>query len=181
LNLEDKNVLGDQLKWQFRKTRMPFITWETNSSDNSGKHGCHSLRDCGRSKNISYKDSRDPGDILRKSRLYYSRDFWHVKALGQMGAQMSQCCSEAWLSVCFRRHFGPISMGSCGGIFFNHFIIMDETWIHIYKHDPETKEQSKKWRHSGSPCPKKFKTHVIKQCAGNCLLEQRWMLLVDYL
>jgi hypothetical protein len=34
---------------------------------------------------------------------------------------------------------------------------MDETWIHILVYDPETKEQPKKWRHSGSPHPKKFK------------------------
>jgi hypothetical protein len=33
-------------------------------------------------------------------------------------------------------------------------LYMDETLIHIY--DPETKEQSKEWRHSGSPRPKKF-------------------------
>jgi hypothetical protein len=34
---------------------------------------------------------------------------------------------------------------------------MDETRINIY--DPEMKEHSKEWRHSGSPCPKKFKTN----------------------
>jgi hypothetical protein len=30
--------------------------------------------------------------------------------------------------------------------------------IYEYTYDPETKEQSKEWRHSGSPRPKKFKT-----------------------
>jgi hypothetical protein len=35
--------------------------------------------------------SRDPGDIPGKSKLYYSRDFRHEKALSQMGSQMSQC------------------------------------------------------------------------------------------
>jgi hypothetical protein len=40
--------------------------------------------------------------------------------------------------------------------FFNCLIIMDEIWIHIY--DPETKEQSLEWRHSGDSRPKKFKT-----------------------
>jgi hypothetical protein len=34
---------------------------------------------------------------------------------------------------------------------------MKETWIHICY--PETKEQSEELRQSGSPCPKKFKTH----------------------
>jgi hypothetical protein len=40
--------------------------------------------------------------------------------------------------------------------FFNRPITMDETWIHIQ--DPDTKEQSKEWRHSHSPWPKTFKT-----------------------
>jgi hypothetical protein len=35
-------------------------------------------------------------------------------------------------------------------------VTMDKTWIHLY--DPETKEQSKYWRHSDSPCPQKFQT-----------------------
>jgi hypothetical protein len=39
--------------------------------------------------------------------------------------------------------------------FFNCLVTMDETWIHVY--DQGTKEQSKDWRHGGSPCPKKFK------------------------
>jgi hypothetical protein len=42
--------------------------------------------------------------------------------------------------------------------FFNRLVTMDETWIHVY--DPETKGQSKEWRHSGTPRPKKFKTHM---------------------
>jgi hypothetical protein len=35
--------------------------------------------------------------------------------------------------------------------FSNRLVTMDETWIHI--DDPETKEQSKELRHSGSPRP----------------------------
>ena len=31
----------------------------------------------------------------------------------------------------------------------------DETWIHHY--EPESKRQSKEWRHPSSPTPKKFK------------------------
>jgi hypothetical protein len=37
------------------------------------------------------KDSRGPGDIPRKSRPYYSRDFRHEKTLSQMDYQLSQC------------------------------------------------------------------------------------------
>jgi len=32
---------------------------------------------------------------------------------------------------------------------------MDETWL--YPYDPETKQQSMEWRHSGSPRPKQFR------------------------
>jgi hypothetical protein len=46
------------------------------------------------------------------------------------------------------------SARSCG--IFNHVININVTWIHIY--DLETKEQSKKWRYSGSLRAKKFKT-----------------------
>jgi len=39
--------------------------------------------------------------------------------------------------------------------FLSRLVTMDETWL--YHYDPETKQQSMEWRHSGSPRPKKFK------------------------
>jgi hypothetical protein len=48
-------------------------------------------------------------------------------------------------------------------------------YIYIYIYDPETKEESKEWRESGSLHPKKLQdTEVIKQGAGFCLLGQQW-------
>jgi len=38
--------------------------------------------------------------------------------------------------------------------FLLQLVAMDETWL--YHYDPETKQQSVEWRHSGSLCPKKF-------------------------
>jgi len=38
--------------------------------------------------------------------------------------------------------------------FLSRLVPMDKTWL--YHYDPETKQQSMEWRHSGSPCPKKF-------------------------
>jgi len=38
--------------------------------------------------------------------------------------------------------------------FLSQILTMDETWL--YHYDPETKQQSMEWRHSGSPHPKKF-------------------------
>jgi len=36
--------------------------------------------------------------------------------------------------------------------FLSRLVTMDETWLYYY--DPETKQQSIDWRHSGSPRPK---------------------------
>jgi len=41
---------------------------------------------------------------------------------------------------------------------------MDETWS--YHYNPETKQQSMEWRHSGSPSPKKFR---VQKSAGKVL------------
>ena len=57
---------------------------------------------------------------------------------------------------------------------------MDETWLYYY--DPETKQQSIEWRHSGSPRPKKFR---VQKSAGKFLAlifwDQDGILLIDYL
>jgi len=39
--------------------------------------------------------------------------------------------------------------------FLSRLVTMDETWL--YQYDPETKQQSMDWRHSGSPHPKNFR------------------------
>jgi len=57
---------------------------------------------------------------------------------------------------------------------------MDETWLDHY--DPETKQHSMEWRHSGSPRPKKFR---VQKSAGKVLASIFWnqdgILLTDYL
>ena len=44
--------------------------------------------------------------------------------------------------------------------FLSRLVTMDETWL--YHYDPETKQQSMEWRHSGSPRPKKFRVQKIR-------------------
>jgi hypothetical protein len=57
---------------------------------------------------------------------------------------------------------------------------MDETWIHIY--DPETKEQSKEGRHSGSLQRKKFKAQKSSSMVlASVFWDKNGILLVDYL
>jgi len=64
--------------------------------------------------------------------------------------------------------------------FLSQLVTMDETWL--YHYDPETKQQSMEWRHSGSPCPKIF---WVQKSAGKFLAlifwDQDGILLTDYL
>ena len=64
--------------------------------------------------------------------------------------------------------------------FLERLVTVDETWLHHY--DPETKQQSMQWRHSGSPRPKKFKT---QQSAGKVMATVFWdkegILMTNYL
>jgi histone-lysine N-methyltransferase SETMAR len=53
--------------------------------------------------------------------------------------------------------------------FLDRLVTMDETWVHHY--DPETKEQSKEWKHAGSPRPKKFRA---QKSAGKVLASVFW-------
>jgi len=52
--------------------------------------------------------------------------------------------------------------------FLDSTVTGDETWA--FHFTPETKQQSREWRHSSSPKPRKFKTKVCRQTHGNCVL-----------
>jgi histone-lysine N-methyltransferase SETMAR len=73
-----------------------------------------------------------------------------------------------------------------GGIlldFLNHLVTMDETWIHILVYDPETKEQSKEWRHNG-PRDQKISRHRSHQAScwrASVLWDKDGILLLVYL
>ena len=64
--------------------------------------------------------------------------------------------------------------------FLARFISMDETWVH--HHQLETKEQSKKWKHTSSPAPKKAK---VVRSAGKVMASVFWdnqgVILIEYL
>jgi [histone H3]-lysine36 N-dimethyltransferase SETMAR len=64
--------------------------------------------------------------------------------------------------------------------FLDRYVTMDESWVHHY--DPETKIQSKQWKHTGSPPPRKFK---VVPSAGKIMLSVFWdaqgIILTDYL
>ena len=62
----------------------------------------------------------------------------------------------------------------------SRFVTMDKTWL--YHYNPEKKQQSIEWWHSGSPHPKKFQ---VQKSAGKVLASIFWdqdgILLIDYL
>ena len=64
--------------------------------------------------------------------------------------------------------------------FLARFVTMDETWVHHF--DPESKRQSKQWKHLGSPPPRKFRTVAS---AGKIMASIFWdakgILLINYL
>ena len=64
--------------------------------------------------------------------------------------------------------------------FLKRFVTTDEIWV--YHFTPEAKQQSKQWKHPGSPPPKKAKT---VPSAGKVMVSVFWdadgILLIDYL
>jgi len=64
--------------------------------------------------------------------------------------------------------------------FLSRLVTMDET--RLYHYDPETKQQSVEWRHSGSPRPKKLR---VQKSAGQAVASIFWdqdgILHIDYL
>lgn len=64
--------------------------------------------------------------------------------------------------------------------FLARLVTLDETWLYFY--DPETKEQSKEWRHSGSPRPKKVRTQKsTKKVMASVFWDKDGIIMVDYL
>ena len=59
--------------------------------------------------------------------------------------------------------------------FLLRLVTMDKTWL--YHYDPETKQQSMEWRHSGSSCPKKSTGKVLT----SIFWDQDGILLIDHL
>ena len=59
-------------------------------------------------------------------------------------------------------------------------VTMDETWP--YHYDPETKQPSVEWRHSGSPRSKRFRVQKsARKVLASIFWDQDDILLIDYL
>jgi len=96
---------------------------------------------------------------------------WVPKCLN-VDQKRQRCQSSEQILVFFRRDPND---------FLSRLVTMDETWL--YHYDPETKQQSMEWRHSGLPRPQK-KLRVQKS-AGKVLAsifcDQDGILFIDYL
>jgi len=97
--------------------------------------------------------------------------WWVLKSLNA-DQKHQGCQSSEQLLEFFRRDPNDI---------LSRLVTMDETWL--YHSDPETKQQSMEWRHSGSPIlPKKFR---VQKSAGKFVASIFWdqdnILLIDYL
>ena len=64
--------------------------------------------------------------------------------------------------------------------FFSRIVTQDETWVHHF--EPESKEQSKAWKHLGSPPPRKFKAMTSpKKIMASVFWDQDGIIMIDYL
>ena len=64
--------------------------------------------------------------------------------------------------------------------FVKRFVTVDETWVHHFQ--PKTKQQSKLWKHHGSPAPKKAKSVIsARKVMASVFWDSEGVLLIDYL
>ena len=64
------------------------------------------------------------------------------------------------------------------GDFIKRAVIQEETWAHHF--DPESKLQSKQWKHSGSPPPNKFKRfHSVGKEVALIFRNSQWVIMID--
>jgi len=89
----------------------------------------------------------------------------------ESGSKLQRCQSSEQLLEFFRRDPND---------FLSQLVTMAETWF--YQYNPETKQQSVEWRHSGSPRRKKFR---VQKSAGKVLASIYWdqegIHFIDYL
>ena len=62
--------------------------------------------------------------------------------------------------------------------FIRQFMTMDETWVHHFQ--PESKEQSKQWKHYGLPAPKAKPVISAGKVMASIFLDFQGVILVDW-
>lgn len=65
-------------------------------------------------------------------------------------------------------------------MFLQRLVTGDETWLRHW--DPETKQESKQWKHATSPPPKKFRSQpTAGKIMGTIFWDSRGIIMIDYL
>jgi len=83
--------------------------------------------------------------------VHHSWRFVHAEALREVGPKMPERGPKTSTVPVFWAIFGIFRRDP--NDLLSRLVTTDETWL--YHYDPETKQQSMEWRHSGSPRPKK--------------------------
>jgi hypothetical protein len=129
LSTEDKEHSGRPTP----KNAMPFIPWSWTTEE--------------------YPLKSYVAEILAISRERVSYIIHEILYTRKLSAKLVPKClspDQKRVRVLVHKRWDPVG-------FLNRLVTMDETWIHVY--DPETKEHSKEWRHSGSPRPSRHRSH----------------------
>ena len=133
-------------------------SWTTPNSDHPGDYWSNSRGNLA-DRRISAKSIADHLVISRErvgSINHEDLDMrklstkWVPKCLNAY-QKLQQCQTSEQLLEFFRRDPND---------FLSRLMTMDKTWL--YHCDPETKQQSIEWRHSGSPRPKEFRIKKIR-------------------
>ena len=97
--------------------------------------------------------------------VHHSWRSGHEEALREVGSEMPERGSKTSTV--------PV-VWATSGVFFCATQMMDETWL--YHYDPETKQKSMEWRHSGSPRPAPKISGRKNHCKSfrlDCLVSRR--------
>ena len=170
------------LNWWFFHLWCP-SSWTSQNSDHRGDYWTNSRANLVRRPDFGSINSQATGHLTWAGWVFHSRRFGHAEALCEVGPEMAECRSKTskvpvvWANLEFFRHDA--------NYFLPRLITVDETWL--YHYDPETKQQSMEWRHSGSPSPKKFRVQKplekfwpwlcgIKKASSTLIIFQRTKL-----
>jgi len=131
------------------------------------------MEDC----RISAKSIAERLDISRErvgSIIHEDLDMWKLSAKWVPKClnvdNKRQLCQSEQLLKFFRRDPND---------FLSRLVTMDEAWL--YHYDPETKQQSLEWRHSGSSRPKFPSAKIRWKSYFSIFGDQDGILLIDYL
>jgi hypothetical protein len=125
-------------------------------------------------------DSWDGRHLIGGCASYLHRRFGHEKAFREMGAAFSVQGPKT--GTRHDVHVKSSSLTTQRSWFLAS--ARDRRWNMGWVHHvtPDTKEQSRQWKHSGSPCPKKAKVVLSAgKVMASFFWDSRGLLLIDYL